>query len=77
VTKKMNRRLEISEIEKLASRKGARKIAVENFLASLPTEGADAEWNAHRNLDLDSRLYKWNAATKSAIKAGIKKTFRK
>jgi hypothetical protein len=50
---------------------------VENFLASLPTEGADAEWNAYMNLDMDARLYKWNAATIKAIKEGIKRTFRK
>jgi hypothetical protein len=77
VTKKMNRRLEISEIEKLASRKGARKIAVENFLASLPTEGEEAEWNAYLNLAKDTGLYGWNSATIKAIKKGIEKTFRK
>jgi nitrous oxide reductase len=73
----MNKRLEIAEIEKLASRKGARKIAVENFLASLPTDSEDAERNAYLNLDLDSRLYKWNAATVKAIRKGIERTFRK
>ena len=71
----MNANIKIEEIEKLASGKSVRKIAVENFLMSLTTEGEDAEWNAYMNLDMDSRLYKWNSATQKAIKSGIKKTF--
>ena len=71
----MNANIKIEEIEKLASGKSVRKIAVENFLMSLTTEGSDAEWNAYLNLDLDARLYKWNAATRKAIWIGITKTF--
>ena len=71
----MNANMKIEEIEKLASGKAVRRIAVENFLMSLTTEGNDAEWNAYLNLDMDARLYKWNAATRKAIKRGIIKTF--
>ena len=71
----MNTNISINEIEELASKKGVRKIAVENFLMTLPTEDENAEWNAYMNLDMDSRLYKWNSATLKAIKSGIKKTF--
>ena len=71
----MNTNLSRDDIEKLASGKTVKRIAVENFLGSLTTEGEDAEWNAYLNLDMDSRLYKWNIATRRAIKRGIKRTF--
>ena len=71
----MNTNISIAEIENLASGKNVRKIAVENFLISLPIEDENAEWNAYMNLNMDARLYKWNIATKKAIKNGIRKTF--
>ena len=71
----MNKNLNVEKIEKLASGKSVKRIAVENFLGSLTTEGESAEWNAYMNLDMDAELYKWNAATKKAIRNGIRKTF--
>ena len=66
------------EIEKLATRKGVKSIAVYNFLGSL--EGL-SKMDALANLSfalyvLDARLYKWNAATVKAIQDGIKKHFK-
>ena len=61
------------EIEKLATRKGVKSIAVYNFLGSL--QGSSKE-DAGYNLSLDARLYKWNAATFKAIQDGIKKHFK-
>ena len=58
------------EIEKLAGRKGIRRIAVENFLMSLCPDGSPGA--AYLNLDLDAKLYRWNAETKKAITAGIR-----
>jgi len=55
-------------IELMATRKGVRKIAVENFLGSL--DGLQG-WEIIANLKNDARLYKWNATTVNAIKAGI------
>lgn len=60
--------LSSSDIDKLASRKGVKCIAVQNFLSSL--HGGSA-FEAYANLQLDTRLYKWNAATQSAIRKGI------
>lgn len=64
------RKLTIPEIEKLASRKGVRRIAVENFLMSV-TANPNA-YIARLNLNYDARLYKWNSATVRAIRSGIK-----
>lgn len=65
----MARQLTIEEIEELASGRGVRRIAVENFLvtadASLPV------WQHQANLRADSRSYKWNAATVRAIAKGL------
>lgn len=55
------------EIEKFASRKDVRRIAVENFLMSM----SDEAFANYLNLDMDARLYKWNIATVKAIKDGI------
>lgn len=63
------RRLTSTEIEKLASRKDVRRIAVENFLGTM---GGLTEWEARANLGLDARLYKWNTATRRAIEMGIR-----
>ena len=56
-----------AEIEQLASTKGARRIAVENFLSTMGTD----ERIARANFSLDTGLYKWNAPTQAAIRAGI------
>lgn len=64
----------MAEIEKLASRAGVKKVAVENFLISLDTA---APKDAHlANLEMDARLYKWNAATVAAIRTGISTAYR-
>jgi hypothetical protein len=64
------RELTNDEIEKLSSRKGVKKIAVENFLSSLDDLSVS---DAYSNLRLDTRMYKWNSATVKAINDGIKK----
>lgn len=56
------------QIEKLASGKGVRRIAVENFLGSL---GGVDRMGASMNLSQDARDYRWNAATVNAIRKGI------
>lgn len=61
------RELTSREIQKLASRKGVRRIAVENFLMSMGTD----ERIATSNLWLDKGLYHWNSATVKAILDGI------
>jgi len=63
------RELTDSEIEKLASRKGVRRIAVENFLATV-TACKKREY-AIGNLYMDASLYRWNVATVEAIRRGI------
>ena len=63
----MMRQLTIPEINKLASRKNVRKIAVENFLMSM----GDNPLAASINMRYDADLYKWNSVTIQAIKAGI------
>jgi hypothetical protein len=57
------------QIEVLASRKGVRRVAVENFLGSVGQAGGAA--NERRNLISDALAYGWNAATVSAISRGI------
>ena len=60
--------LTLEQVQKLAERKGAKKIAVENFLLT------SAGWtysDCIANLDLDARLFKWNAATVKAIRDGL------
>lgn len=66
--------LTAEDITKLATRKGVRRIAVENFLCSLGTEGSVVY--AKMNLDADARSYKWSAATVAAIKTGIDKFYK-
>lgn len=66
--------LDIKEIEKLASMKGVKKIAVENFLMTVGNN--PNEYAAIQNMYMDAGLYKWNAATQKAIEEGIKKYFR-
>jgi hypothetical protein len=70
-------KLTSAQIEKLASRKGVRRIAVENFLMSCPLEtGLDMTY-AYGNLEMDAASYKWNAATVKAISQGIALAFVK
>jgi hypothetical protein len=63
-------------IEKLAARKGVRKIAVENFLGTLGAEGEFGKYGAMRNLYSDAKSYKWNCATINAITSGINAYFK-
>ena len=66
------RNLKISEIKKMAERKGVRKIAVENFLGTM---GEDEEC-AVVNLAMDRGLYGWDSKTVGAIMDGISKASR-
>lgn len=61
------------EIEKYASRKGVKKIAVENFLGTLG--GAGSMGGELANLYADTQAYKWNSATVKVIESGIKKAY--
>jgi len=61
------RKLSIEEIEVFSGRTGVRRIAVENFLMSMGTNDGDALGN----LELDTRLYKWDKKTWQAIFDGI------
>lgn len=63
------RELTREEIEKLAGRKGVRRIAVENFLCT-NTNNLNRDY-ARANLFMDAGLYKWNYATINAILKGI------
>jgi len=64
------RKLTNEEIEKLASSKNVKKIAVENFLMSLNISGGRIENDM--NAEYDARLYNWNYETLKAIKDGIR-----
>ncbi len=64
------RRLTYTEIETLASRPGVRRIAVENFLCSFPTDLEPMYQNM--NLHDDARAYGWNTQTVQAIKEGLR-----
>jgi hypothetical protein len=62
-------------IQKLASRKGVKTIAVQNFLHSVD---ANPDMTAAlENLQYDAMCYKWNAATVNAIRTGILEHFKK
>jgi len=63
-----------SEIQTLADRPGAKRVAVRNFLGTL--EGLTYE-AALSNLELDTRLYRWEYPTKQAIRDGILLHFEK
>lgn len=62
------------EIFNLASRKGAKRVAVENFLSSLDNSMPSQFHLA--NLQRDGLVYHWNAATRNAVKAGILLAYR-
>lgn len=51
-----------------------KQIAVDNFLGSL---GGVSERDAIDNLNMDAKMYKWNAATVSAIRKGIREHFKR
>jgi hypothetical protein len=70
----MPRRLTHEEIDKLASGPKVRRIAVENFLGTLPL-GIGEEGNMI-NLDSDARSYGWNSQTRRAIERGIRLAFK-
>ena len=64
------RALTSAEIESLASRPKVRRIAVENFLFSLPLDIGTL--GCYRNLANDALAYGWNQATIGAIRDGIR-----
>lgn len=61
------RELSPEEIASLSSRPGVKKMAVENFLASM---GNDSH-GAWENLRADMSSYRWNEDTVQAISDGI------
>lgn len=60
-------------IVQLAAKEGVRSFAVENFLKTL---GSLTHEEALANLDIDAKLYKWNAPTVNAIRKGINLAFK-
>ena len=62
------------QIDKLASRKGVRKVAVENFLGTLYENCNRSEQMA--NMYQDAAVYRWNGATVNALRAGIDLAYR-
>jgi len=69
-------KLTSEEIQKFASRKGVRKIAVENFLGTIDTD-YDTRVGCIMNCHMDAELYKWNRPTVIAIESGIRALFDK
>lgn len=65
----MPRRLTLPEIEALAARPGARRIAVENVLISIPLN-IPHEYQLV-NIGIDARSYSWNSQTVRAIEDGL------
>ena len=65
----MMRELTYKEIEELANRPGAKKIAVENFLGSMGTDLTITEIIG--NVAIDAKLYNWSQETISAIMEGV------
>lgn len=63
-----------ARIEELASRKGVKRLAVENFLCSLY---GISRLEAVLNLEQDARSYRWNTQTKAAIRKGISEHFKR
>jgi hypothetical protein len=66
----MRTTLTFDVIDKLARRKGAKQIVVENFLMSLLADNSFDE--AKAELDCAAWVHKWNAATRKAILDGLK-----
>jgi hypothetical protein len=67
-------RLTLEQIEKYASRKGVKRIAVVNFLSTIDSE-SDTRIGCTMNCHMDEALYGWNRATVTAIEAGIRDLF--
>lgn len=63
-------KLNAKKIEDLALRPGVDREAVENFLWTTIDAGM-SQGEALANLELDTRSYRWNAATGRAIQQGI------
>ena len=68
------RKLTEAELEKYANHKGAKYNAVSNFLRTATNN--ESFTIAILNLELDTRLYKWNAPTQRAIQAGLVTIFK-
>ena len=63
------RELTAAEIERLASRPGVKRAAVENFLGTMDTALC---WEGHwQNVCMDARRYDWNDKTLWALLEGI------
>lgn len=69
------RQLTNEEIEKLATKKNVKAIAVYNFLGTLD-ESIGFIGNNYNCLS-DAKAYKWNAPTRNAIQKGILMAFGK
>ena len=71
----MPRLLRQYELDELTQNPNVKKIAVENFLMSMPLDFEEG-WHIE-NCRLDTASYKWNLQTKQAILKGIKKSYSK
>lgn len=65
--------MSLMEIENFASKHGAKKRVVEDFLSTVGQAGT--EEGALLNLYYDARLYNWNILTLKAIEAGIRSAY--
>lgn len=65
----MTSELDDTAIDRLASKPGTKRVAVENFLISL--DPALTRQQHLANLALDARMYTWNRTTVNAIREGI------
>lgn len=70
----MARELTTTEIEKLASGKNVRRIAVENFLSSMDV--SEVSYGNIANCQQDALSYKWNRETVAAIREGIRLAYQ-
>ena len=71
----MNQSEWFDKIEKLSNKKGVKKIAVQNFLASVGSN--PDKMSAMMNAEMDAGMYGWNSATQGAIYDGISIYFDK
>jgi hypothetical protein len=65
----MLKQLTAQQIERLASRPGVRRSAVEDFLNTVDANHDAVE--ARRSLQADARRHGWGAETRGAIEEGI------
>ena len=65
--------LTAEQIKDLATRKDVKTIAVQNFLGTL---GGSTAYEARKNFEADAKSYRWNGATKKAIRDGLAKHFK-